>query len=258
MTSTLTFQDVSYSYLGGAAALKNVSFRIQAGERVALLGPNGAGKSTVMLLACGVLLPAAGEIHVDDLLLAPSSLTAVRQRVGLVFQDPDDQLFMTTVFDDIAFGPQNSGISGEDLVARVHEALIAVGLADDTKSIASIAAKAPQQLSFGQRKRAALATVLVMQPQLYVLDEPSSNLDPHGRRQMQALLSSITDTTLIATHDLDLVWDICSRSIIIDAGEVIADGSTKELLGNEDLLEAHGLELPAAVRYQRQYLRACN
>ena len=222
-----------------------MSFTLAHGEHVALLGPNGAGKSTAMLLSNGVLMPTSGEVCVGDLMLSKETLVRIRQRVGLVFQDPDDQLFMTTVFDDIAFGPRNMKLSKEEVEERVAEALKAVLLEQ-------VAKKAPQDLSFGQKKRIALATILAMQPDFLILDEPSSNLDPQGRRRMMALLSSIDATLLIATHDLDMVWELLPRSIIINEGKIVADGPTQELLQDEALLAANGLELPAAVRYSAQ------
>jgi len=248
---SIEYKDVSYRYPDGTEALKGVSFQLAEGEKVALLGSNGAGKSTLLLLANGILMPRTGEIFVAGLRLASENLKAIRQYVGLVFQNPDDQLFMTTVYDDIAFGPLNQGVSAEELDALVKTVLVEVGLVleSEVDVLPEIASKAPQNLSFGQRKRAALATILAMHPQLFVLDEPTSNLDPHGRRQMIALLLSLPKTSLIATHDLEMVWDICERSIILDGGLIVADGSTRDLLSNESLLEAHGLELPAQLRY---------
>ncbi|MDR2956927.1 MAG: energy-coupling factor ABC transporter ATP-binding protein [Coriobacteriales bacterium] len=235
MSCRITYQDVRFSYPDGTQALRGVNFALEHGEHVALLGPNGAGKSTVMLLANGVLLPNSGQIHIGERLLAPENLREIRQQVGLVFQDPDDQLFMTSVYDDVAFGPLNQGISGDELDRRVTAALDEVGLVD-------VSNKAPQNLSFGQRKRAALATILVMQPEFLILDEPTSNLDPRGRRQMMALLASIQTTVLIATHDLDLAWQLCQRALIIDEGVIVADGPCHELLQDNSLLQAHGLK----------------
>ena len=244
MAGRLVYSDVQFSYPDGTVALDKVSFSLDKGEHVALLGPNGAGKSTVLLLANGVLLPSAGSILVGDLPLVRENLVAIRQRVGLVFQDPDDQLFMTSVADDLAFGLLNQGLNTPEVDQRVQSALLAVGLQD-------VAAKAPHDLSYGQRKRAALATILAMQPEFLVLDEPTSNLDPRSRRQMMQLLAGLESTLLFATHDLDLVWDQCSRVLIIDAGQIVADGQTRELLRDQELLEIHSLELPAAVRYGR-------
>jgi len=232
---------VHYTYQDGTQALRGLSFTLGHGEHVALLGPNGAGKSTAMLLSNGVLMPSSGEVRVGDLTLSKETLVRIRQRVGLVFQDPDDQLFMTTVYEDVAFGPSNMKLNKKEIEQRVTSALEAVSLLKEVK-------KSPQDLSFGQKKRAALATILVMEPDFLILDEPSSNLDPRGRRQMMELLRTIDATMLIATHDLDLVWEMLPRSIIIDEGKIVADGPTKELLQNKALLTAHGLELPNAVR----------
>ncbi|MDR2035794.1 MAG: ATP-binding cassette domain-containing protein [Coriobacteriales bacterium] len=233
-----------YTYSDGTEALQGLSFELTHGEHVALLGPNGAGKSTAMLLSNGVLMPTSGTVEVGHLILSDETLVRIRQRVGLVFQDPDDQLFMTTVFDDVAFGPRNKGLNNQEVKERVTEALEAV-------SLLQVQNKAPQDLSFGQKKRVALATILAMQPDFLILDEPTSNLDPRGRRQMMTLLSSIHATLLIATHDLDMVWELLPRSIILDEGTIVADGPTKELLQDEALLTAHGLELPSAVRFAR-------
>jgi len=245
VSCSIVYDDVYFTYLDGTQALRGLSFTLKHGEHVALLGPNGAGKSTAMLLSNGVLMPSNGEVRVGDLSLSKETLVRIRQRVGLVFQDPDDQLFMTTVYDDVAFGPRNMKLGKEEIEERVTEALKAVSLEQESK-------KAPQDLSFGQKKRAALATILVMQPDFLILDEPSSNLDPKGRRQMMEMLRTIHATMLIATHDLDLVWEMLPRSIIIDGGKIVADGPTQELLQNQALLTAHGLELPSAVRYRSQ------
>jgi len=242
MSCKIRYTDVAFAYPDGTQALRGVSFELGHGEHVALLGPNGAGKSTIMLLSNGILMPQQGTIEVGDDKLSKETLVPIRQRVGLVFQDPDDQLFMTSVFDDVAFGLLNQGLAAEEVRVRVHEALQAVKLEQ-------IAHKAPQDLSFGQRKRAALATILAMRPDFLILDEPSSNLDPRGRRDMLELLREIDHTILLATHDLDLVWELCPRSIIIDEGLIVADGPTEELLRDEHLLEEHGLELPNALRY---------
>lgn len=237
----LEFIDVSYTYPDGTAALRGVGLAIAAGERVALLGPNGAGKSTLMLHANGVLRATSGQVRVAGIPITDATVRHARQRVGLVFQDPDDQLFMTSVFDDVAFGPQMSGLSPHEVEHRVHEALHAVGLAD-------LASKSSHRLSFGQKKRAALATVLSMRPDVLVLDEPTSNLDPRSRRQMVELLRSLDATLVIATHDMDLAWTLAGRAIVLDGGRVVADGPAHEVLQDAALMEAHGLEVPHAAR----------
>jgi cobalt/nickel transport system ATP-binding protein len=245
MSCKISYNNVHYTYPDGTRALRGVSFELQHGQHVALLGPNGAGKSTIMLLSNGVLMPEQGSIIVGHDQLSKDNLVAIRQRVGLLFQDPDDQLFMSSIYDDIAFGPLNQGLPAAQVEQRVQTAIASVELG-------GLENKPAQDLSFGQRKRAALATILAMQPDFLILDEPSSNLDPHGRRQMMQLLAAMEHTVLLATHDLTMVWDLCDFSIIIDQGEVVASGSTHSLLRDEALLESHGLELPAQVRYSQK------
>lgn len=244
MTPALAFEAVGFTYPDGTRALRGVGFAVARGERVALLGPNGAGKSTLMLHANGILLATEGRTLVGETPVEPRTLQAVRSRVGLVFQDPDDQLFMTTVAEDVAFGPRNMGLPPEEVQNRVEMALEAVGLG-------SVARKPGPDLSFGQKKRVALATVLSMAPELLVLDEPTSNLDARARRAMIELLASLDTTLLVATHDMDLVWDLCPRAVILDEGRVVAEGETRTLLEDLELLDRHGLEPPAAVRYAR-------
>jgi cobalt/nickel transport system ATP-binding protein len=232
---------VRYRYPDGTEALRGVDLTVREGRSLALLGPNGAGKSTLLLHLNGILSPTEGSVRVGGAEVTPDTLRDVRARVGLVFQDPDDQLFMTTLFEDVAFGPQNQGLSAAEVDALVHEALHEVGLAD-------AASRPGHHLSFGQRKRAALATVLVMKPQLLVLDEPTANLDPRSRRHMLALLRALGTTALVATHDMDVAWELCADAAVIDGGVVVAAGSREEVLTDAALLEAHGLELPWAVR----------
>ena len=235
------FAGTRYAYPDGTEALRGIDLRILPGERVALLGPNGAGKSTLMLHTNGILRASAGSVSVGGTPITDATVRSVRTRVGLVFQDPDDQLFMTTVYDDVAFGPLNMGLSREETGDRVHEALHAVGLAAE-------ASKSGQHLSFGQRKRVALATVISMQPDVLVLDEPTSNLDPRSRTHMVGLLGGLDATMLVATHDMDLAWALCDRAVVLDGGVIAADGTREEVLTDEGLLGEHGLELPWAVR----------
>ena len=237
----LLIADLSYEYPDGTRALDGVSLRVAPGERVALLGPNGAGKSTLILHINGVLMPQQGRVSVSGFELADATVREVRARVGLVFQDPDDQLFMTTVYDDVAFGPLNMGFSRAETDERVHEALHGVGLAET-------ASKPGTHLSFGQKKRAALATVLSMRPDVLVLDEPTSNLDPRARRHMIELLHRQSSTLIVATHDMDLAWRLCTRAVILDDGRIVADGPAEAVLTDEQLMLDHGLELPVAVR----------
>ena len=233
----LDVRGVAYAYPDGHTALRHVDLTIAPGERVALLGPNGAGKTTLILHLNGILLPAAGEVRVGGLPVTKPNLKEVRRRVGVVFQDPDDQLFMPTVRDDVAFGPANLGARGAELDRQVDEALAAVGMAD-------AADRPPHHLSFGQRRRVALATVLAMDPQVLVLDEPTSNLDPAARRDLADILLALPVAAVIATHDLPYALELCPRTVVLDDGEVVADGPTADILADADLLAAHRLELP--------------
>jgi cobalt/nickel transport system ATP-binding protein len=241
---TLVIDGLVHVYPDGTRALDGVDIAVSPGERVALLGPNGAGKSTLLLHINGVLEALEGEIRVDGMALSRETVHEIRSRVGLVFQDPDDQLFMASVYDDVAFGPLNMGLAENEVDDRVHEALHAVDLAEVTSRSGS-------HLSFGQKKRVALATVLSMRPSVLVLDEPTSNLDPRSRRRMIELLSELDTTILLATHDMDLAWELCQRAVVLDGGRVVADGPAPTLLADEDVMVKHGLELPTAVRFAR-------
>jgi cobalt/nickel transport system ATP-binding protein len=213
---------------------------VPQGEVFALLGPNGAGKTTFVLHLNGINTATGGGVEVGGLAVDPrdrTGLKEVRRRVGIVFQDPDDQLFMPTVAEDVAFGPANLGLRGAELTERVDEALAAVGMA-------SVRDRAPHHLSFGQRRRVAVATVLAMRPEILVLDEPSSNLDPASRRELAEILRSLPVTLLMVTHDLPYALELCPRAVILDEGRSVADGPTRELLADADLLERHRLELP--------------
>jgi cobalt/nickel transport system permease protein len=233
----LEIEDLVYAYPDGHQALRGVNLTVRRGERLALLGPNGAGKTTVALHLNGVLTPVSGELRVSGLAVLPENLREIRRRVGIVFQDPDDQLFMPTVRDDVAFGPANFGLRGEDLDLRVDRALRAVGLSD-------LAHRAPHHLSFGQRRRAAVATVLAMDPEVLVLDEPSSNLDPASRRELAEILDPLDLTLVMVTHDLLYALQLCQRSVILSGGQIVADGPTRQVLADASLLARHRLELP--------------
>jgi cobalt/nickel transport system ATP-binding protein len=239
---------VRYRYPGGRPALHGVDLHVEHGERVALLGPNGAGKTTLMLHLNG-LLAGDGVLEVAGLRVGRDSVHALRARVGLVFQDPDDQLFMPTVREDVAFGPLNLGLGRAEVAGRVDEALAAVRMAH-------AADRAPHQLSMGERRRVAIATVLAMHPALLVLDEPSANLDPRARRELLEVLAGVEGTMLVATHDLPLAAELCDRAVVLDGGRVAGDGPCEEILSDEDLLAAHDLELPAGFDLDRIERRA--
>ncbi|OHV25204.1 cobalt ABC transporter ATP-binding protein [Parafrankia soli] len=230
-------EGLAFAYPDGRQVLFGVDLAIARGERVAVLGPNGAGKTTLMLHLNGILTPGAGSVRVDGVPVTAPNMRDVRRRVGLVFQDPDDQLFMPTVGQDVAFGPANLGVRGADLAERVREALAAVGLDE-------FADRAPHHLSLGERRRAAVATVLAMRPDVLVLDEPSANLDPAGRRELAEVLTGLDLTLLMVTHDLPYALQLCPRSVILDGGVIAVDGATVDLLADEALLAAHRLELP--------------
>ena len=235
----LDLADVRYRYPTGEEALRGVTMAVGPGERVGLVGPNGAGKSTLLLAIAG-FLPAQGTIRVAGHTLARGTVRDVRRHLGLVFQDADDQLFMPRVGDDVAFGPATLGLDPHEVDTRVREALGAVGLA-------GYEGRAPYHLSVGEKRRAALATVLAMRPQILALDEPAANLDPRGRRRLIELLRGLPNTLLLVGHDLDLILDVCERTVLVDAGRVVADGPSREILNDRQLLESHGLELPLAV-----------
>ncbi len=234
-------RNLQHVYPDGTAALHEVSFMVHHGESVAIIGPNGAGKSTLLLHLNGYLAATSGEIVIGDALLTRENLAGIRRTVGMVFQDPDDQLFMPTVFDDIAFGPQNMGLARPEVEARVVEALERVGAVE-------LRNKAPYHLSGGEKKRVAIATVLSMLPEILVLDEPTNGLDPHARRQLIALLRAFHHTRIITSHDLDMVLELCERTIVLQDGRVMADGPTLEIFHNQELLDACGLEKPFAMQ----------
>jgi cobalt/nickel transport system ATP-binding protein len=236
VTTALEVRGVTFAYPDGHPALRGVDFAIEEGERVALLGPNGAGKTTLVLHLNGILA-GDGDVTVTGLPVTKPNLREIRRRVGIVFQDPDDQLFMPTVHDDVAFGPANFGVQGHELEHRVHEALAAVGMEEYAK-------RAPHHLSFGQRRRVAVATVLAMRPDILVLDEPSSNLDPMARRELAEIIEQLGLTTLIVTHDLPYALQLCPRALVMNEGRIVADGATPAILADAELMRANRLELP--------------
>lgn len=240
MTAALEIERLCYRYRDGNEALRDVSLRIAPGECVGLLGPNGSGKSTLLLHLNGLLPERTGElgvVRVNGEAISPANLEAVRRQVGLLFQNPDDQLFCATVREDVAFGPGQLGLPAAAVEARVQQALAQVGLPGHGN-------RATHHLSQGEKRRVCLAGVLACEPSILALDEPTSDLDPRGRREFKALLRGIGATKVIATHDLELVVELCPRSVVLDGGRVVADGPTLELLGNEALMLEHGLERP--------------
>lgn len=250
----LVVDTLSFRYPDGRAALSELSFQLAAGETVGLVGPNGAGKSTLLLHLNGVLgadqrlrpaddktASANPAIRVAGLPVVTEHLPVVRRKVGLLFQDPDDQLFCPTVLEDVAFGPLQQGLSSTECRRIAGESLAAVGLTNFENRI-------PHHLSFGERKRVCLAGVLACRPEILALDEPTSNLDPRGRRQLIELLRSLPMAKLIATHDLELTLELCSRVLVLDGGRLHADGPARAVLSQEDLLLRHGLEVPLSIR----------
>ncbi|WP_092603276.1 ABC transporter ATP-binding protein [Actinopolyspora xinjiangensis] len=237
----LEVSGLRHTYPDGTEALHGVGLRVEEGERVALLGPNGAGKTTLTLHLNGIIAAQRGHLAIDGLEVAEPNLREIRRMVGLVFQDPEDQLFMPTVREDVAFGPINFGLRGAELDERVRRALEAVGMTEH-------ADRGPLRLSGGQRKRVALATVLACDPRLLVLDEPSAGLEPVARRELAELLLELSPTMLMVTHDLPYALRLCPRSVLLDGGRVVADRPTPELLADTELLAAHRLELPYGFR----------
>jgi len=230
-----------FSYPDGTVALRSVSFTIHHGESVAIIGANGAGKSTLLQQLNGSLAPSAGQVRIDGVPVTHATLQEVRRSVGMVFQQPDDQLFMPTVYDDVAFGPLNLDISGPALEQRVFQALDAV-------SARHLATKPPYRLSAGEKKRVAIATVLAMEPAVLVMDEPTAGLDPCGRREIMRLLTAFDHTRIITSHDLDMVAEVCSRVVVLHEGEVRADGAPREILTDTALLAGCRLEPPLSLQ----------
>ena len=237
---SLLIEELAFAYPDGNQALFGVNLRIERGERVALLGPNGAGKTTLVMHMNGIHPAEHGSVSVAGEVIDTKDKDLVRRirgKVGVVFQDPDDQLFMPTVGEDIAFGPYNMGLRGSELDSAVDEALSQVGMLEYKD-------RPPHHLSFGQRRRVAVATVLAMKPEILVMDEPSSNLDPASRRELADIVRSLDVTIVMVTHDLPYAFELCERSVILSGGIIVADDSTKNVLSNKELLAAHRLELP--------------
>lgn len=235
------FENVSYQYPDGTKAIKNISFLITHGESVGIVGANGSGKTTLLMHLNGYILPTEGTINIGDILLNKKTRQEIRKKVGLVFQNPDDQLFMPTVYEDVAFGPINLGMDEETVKEKVRQALSLVNCYE-------LKDKPPHHLSGGQKRSVAIATVISMDPDILAMDEPSSNLDPKSRRYLINLLKNFKHTKIIASHDLDLILDVCNRCIVLKDGTIVADGDTKTILSDKMLLESNNLELPLSMQ----------
>ena len=249
MTAAIEAKELSYRYADGSYALSKLSFAIGTGECVGVVGPNGAGKSTLLLHTNGILPDhgdCSGEIYVDGVRISPQTIWDIRRKVGLLFQDPDDQLFCPTVYEDVAFGPRQFGWEKGRLEEMVRAALAKVGLNGFEK-------RSPDRLSNGEKRRVCMAGVLACEASILVLDEPTSGLDPRGRRELKKLLRELPATKIIATHDLELVVELCPRTILLDHGELIADGRTVELLSDERLMLEHGLEKPHILQHRHPH-----
>lgn len=237
----IEMKEVSFSYPDGNRGLDQITFLIHHGEAVGIIGANGAGKSTMLMLLLGILFPSEGEVLVGDVLITPKTMKQVRERVGLVMQQADDQLFMTTVYDDVAFGPRNEKLSEVEVAERVSCALETVGLSH-------LADRAPYKLSGGEKKSVSIATVLSMEPDVLLMDEPTAGLDPQARRRLIGLLNRFEHTKIITGHDLDMILETCSRVIVLKDGKLVADGDPLQILSNSTQMECWGLELPLSLR----------
>lgn len=237
----LEVRDLHFAYPDGQEAIRKMSFVIHHGESVGIIGANGAGKSTLLMLLMGVLFPDRGEVLVGDVHVTKKTIPLIRQRLGIVFQNPDDQLFMTTVYDDVAFGPRNYKLDELEVASRVEQALEMVG-------ITHLKDRAPFKLSGGEKRAAAIASVLSMQPDVLIMDEPTAALDPKSRRRIIRLLNGFKHTKIITSHDLDMTYETCDRIIVIKDGEIAADGPKAEILTNAALLDRCGLEVPLSLQ----------
>ena len=243
MKKIIRVRNLDYIYPDGTRALKGMDLDIFKGESVGLIGPNGAGKSTLLLHLNGILKGRPGSVEVLGMKVEEKNLIKIRQKVAIVFQQPEDQLFMPTVFDDVAFGPINAGYSEEKVREKVKKALKGVRMEDYEK-------RCSHHLSFGEKKRISLATVLSMEPEILILDEPTSNLDPRARRHLIKLLKNLNLTKIVAGHDLELILDICQRVILLDEGKIVANGGAKKILKDKSLMESHGLEVPLSLKHR--------
>ncbi|MCX7769587.1 MAG: energy-coupling factor ABC transporter ATP-binding protein [Proteobacteria bacterium] len=235
------FENVTFKYPDGTEALKGINLLITHGESVGIVGANGSGKTTLLMHLNGYLIPTTGIINIGDIILNKKTRLEIRKKVGVVFQNPDDQLFMPTVYEDVAFGPINMGFDERNVEIKVKSALEIVGCYD-------LKDKPPHHLSGGQKRAVAIASVIAMEPDILAMDEPSSNLDPKSRRSLINLLKSFSHTKIIASHDLDMILDVCNRCIVIKEGVIVADGPSEVILSNEKLLEENNLELPLSLQ----------
>ncbi|KAF3888380.1 MULTISPECIES: energy-coupling factor ABC transporter ATP-binding protein [Nostocales] len=242
----VTITNLSYTYPDGTQALMGINLFIKPGERVALIGANGSGKSTLQYHLNGIILPQEGEVIIGEWVVKPENLREIRNFVGLVFQNPDNQLFMPTVWEDVAFGPMNLGLRDRELKEQVLQAMVAVDIDPEWYG-----QRNTDNLSGGEKKRVAIAGVLAMKPQVLVFDEPSAQLDPRSRRQLIDLLQTLPLTQLIATHDLDLALELCSRTVVLSRGQIVFDGQTEKVMNDSEFLRAHALEPPLS--YSRPY-----
>ena len=244
MKYAIEIKKLSFTYPDGARALDEITLQVGPQEKLAIIGPNGAGKSTFLLHMNGILPPVLdgnASIFIDGLPLNKANIDQVRRKVGIVFQDPDDQLFSATVYDDVAFGPLNQRLSKEQIEKRVAQSL-------DQAGVATLADRSPHHLSFGERKRVCLAGILACEPEILALDEPSANLDPRSRRECIELVKNLDRTIIVATHDLELVVELCTRVVVLDAGKIYADGGPGDIMTNTGLMAEHGLETPHSLR----------
>lgn len=243
MSCLIEVERLFFQYPDGRQALRDVSLHVSHGERVGLVGPNGAGKTTLFLVLAGVINPFEGDVTVAGCdLRASEGRKAVHQKLGLVFQNSDDQLFNASVLEDVAFGPLNLGLDENEIRRRVDDALASVGLGEEFKN------RLPFHLSGGEKRRVAIAGVLAMQPQVLLLDEPSSDLDPRGRRELIEILDSLPITRVISAHDLDFVLQTCNRVVVFDEGRIVADGPARDILSNREIMLEHGLDVPLSLQ----------
>jgi cobalt/nickel transport system ATP-binding protein len=243
MNKVIEISNLNFTYPDGTRALEEINLDVYENETLGIIGPNGAGKSTLLLHLNG-LLNGNGKVKIFGKAVSKENITLIRQKVGLVFQDPQDQLFMPTVYEDVAFGPNNLGIPKQEIDRKVSSALEEVGLLDKRDNLS-------YHMSLGEQKRLSIATVLSMSPEILVLDEPNSNLDPASRRHLINLLKRLKVTKVLATHDLEMVLELCSKVVLLDKGKVIDEGETKEILSDKLLLEPHGLEIPLSLLLNR-------